>query len=91
MGLENLKKEMAELDKVITKNKIDIADLFVDIYNAKPNETLTFDDFLNHIREMVKMPPLLAELEKNEQRYYAMLDSRILIEKADEEEKITQS
>lgn len=91
MGLENLKKEMAELDKVITKNKIDIADLFVDIYNAKPNETLTFDDFLNHIREMEKMPPLLAELEKNEQRYYAMLDSRILIEKADEEEKITQS
>lgn len=80
MGIENLENEMLELSQEITKNKVAIADLFLEIHDMNMSEKSSFNDFVKHVEKMAKMPLLIAELEKNETRYNAMLDSKILIE-----------
>ena len=57
-------------------------DLFLDIYHSKTSEIPTFDEFVERMKKMAKMPSLVAKLEESETRYNTMLDSLILIESA---------
>ncbi|MBO6272995.1 hypothetical protein J6O48_09505 [bacterium] len=90
MGIEKLEKEMEELSKEITKNKVAIADLFLEIHRMNIPTKPTFDDFVKHIDELSKMPKLIEELDKNEARYNAMLDSKLLIESSETEVYVKQ-
>ena len=90
MGIEKLEKEMEELSKEITKNKVAIADLFLEIQRMNIPTKPTFDDFVKHIDELSKMPKLIEELDKNEARYNAMLDSKLLIESSETEVYVKQ-
>lgn len=75
-------RQIAELQEDIIQNKIDIADLFVKIYRARPGVEPNFDEFLSTIKEMNKMSIHLDKLAKNEAKLETLKNSKTAIEKA---------
>ncbi len=77
-----LQEQIDSINEEITKNKVAIADLFVKIHNLNPKNCRNFEEFLDVVKEMEKMHPLLEVLSVNKTKLDALLDSQRELAKA---------
>lgn len=78
-----LGQKIYETRETIIQNKLEIADLFIKIHNAKsPMLKPDFNAFTTMVSDMEKMSKALAKLSENEARLKALTKSKEEIEKA---------
>ena len=77
-----LDQKIYEIRETIIQNKLEIADLFIKVYNTRSSLQPDFDNFSEMLTNMEKMSKLLSKLSSDESLLETLTKSKEEIEKA---------
>lgn len=77
-----LDQKIYEIREAIIQNKLEIADLFIKVYNARSSLQPDFNNFSEMLTNMEKMSKLLSKLSNDETQLETLTKSKEEIEKA---------
>ncbi len=81
-AVQVLDQKIYETRELIVQNKLEIADLFIKIHDAKPTLKPDFNAFSAMFTDMEKMSTVISKLTENKARLEALTKSKEEIEKA---------
>lgn len=83
---EILEKQISSVKDEITNNKIDIADLFINIHKSDLPSKKELKDVIPIFKQMESMPILISRLSENEAKLEVLINSKSEIENTYSEE-----
>lgn len=77
-----LKEQINKVQDEIVQDKVDIADLYLEVVHYPPMPECGLEAFLDRVESIDKMKPLVKKLDTNKIKLEALQNSKTEIEKA---------